>query len=37
MKVKRFITAIPYWAYLLVLLSIVTNTLYFIYKQQVRN
>jgi signal transduction histidine kinase len=34
MKVKRFISRIPYWAYLLVILSIVTNTFYFIYKQQ---
>lgn len=34
MKLKRFFSTIPYWAYLLVLLSIVTNTLYFFYKQQ---
>ncbi|MBM3435136.1 MAG: PDZ domain-containing protein [Bacteroidetes bacterium] len=34
MEIKRFIKSIPYWAYLLVLLSIVTNTLYFIFKQQ---
>jgi signal transduction histidine kinase len=30
MKVRRFISAIPYWAYLLVLLVIVVNTIYLI-------
>ena len=34
MVFKRFIRGIPYWAYLLILLSIVCNTIYFIYKQQ---
>ena len=33
-KLKQSLRKIPYWAYLLVLFSIVTNTLYVIYKQQ---
>ena len=35
MKIRHYIKSIPYWAYLLVVLSIVTNTLYFIYHKQI--
>ena len=34
MKLKRFIRAIPYWAYLLVLFVIFINILYLVYKLQ---
>jgi signal transduction histidine kinase len=35
MKVKRFISRIPYWAYLLVFIVIIVNSLYLYYKHKV--
>jgi hypothetical protein len=35
MKVKRFISRIPYWAYLLVFIVILVNSLYLYYKHKV--
>lgn len=35
MKVKRFISAIPYWAYALVLLVALVNTTYLIFRYQI--